>query len=221
MSILLEHKLYTEKRKILSLAFIGFIIVLFASVSVFESSYSQNSSEGLIQPRANISSDNQNQFSPMTNLTTPVLQKLSENGNYVVSLRFNTFSPTIGFDMEVLFLNPRVQRGTTDTVDTQWTNLSGQSPTDRAMYVDPSIIQYLKPASSYDITIYDDSGNILWQADNEPVYSARSHQRIMFDSEYVGPVTVAITDITQDSAFSSVEVTEDSAMFRFELSRSP
>ncbi len=123
--------------------------------------------------------------------------------------------------MELLFLNPKVQIGTAHTFNPHWTNLSRQSPSDRAMYVDPSIIQYLKPASSYDITIYDDSGNILWQADNPPVYSARSHQRVMFDSEYVGPVTVAITDITQDSAFSTVEVTEDSAMFRFELSRSP
>ncbi|MDQ4073978.1 MAG: hypothetical protein M3162_06705 [Thermoproteota archaeon] len=136
-------------------------------------------------------------------------------------MRFNTVSLIEGFDMELLFLNPKVQIGTAHTFNPHWTNLSRQSPSDRAMYVDPSIIQYLKPASSYDITIYDDSGNILWQADNPPVYSDRSHKRIMFDTEYIDPVTIAITDIIQEPVFSHLDVTEDSAMFRFELLRSP
>ncbi len=152
-----------------------------------------------------------------TNVSSAELNELSKNGNYMVSLRYNNLSPD-GFDVEVFFQDPRIQQGTNETVEQKWTNNSGQSPNDRGLYVDPSIIQYAKPATSYDMTIYDDSGKVIWQKANQPVYSARGFERIVFEQEYSGPISIEINNIKQDTKLD-LETTNmtDSASFSLNI----
>lgn len=192
------------------------LLFSFSLITFLENSQAQNSTGILLQPRGNITTSGEEPIPDITSVDRPVLEQISENGNYMVQLRYNNV-PTLGFDLSVYFLNPDIQEGTEATVDEAWSNLSGQGPETFGKYVDPSVIMYLKPASNYDITVYDDSGNILWQADNQPVYAGRGYQQVSLKG-YSGPVAVAITDIRQESPFSPVEITTpDSATFRFEV----
>lgn len=154
-----------------------------------------------------------------TNVSSSELNELSKNGNYMVSLRYNNLSPD-GFDVEVFFQDPRIQQGTNETVEQKWTNISGQSPNDRGLYVDPSIIQYAKPATGYDMTIYDDSGKVLWQKANQPVHSSGGFERIVFEQEYSGPISVEINNIKQDSKLD-LETTNMTDSVSFSLNIPP
>ncbi|HKZ61118.1 MAG TPA: hypothetical protein VJZ68_01705 [Nitrososphaera sp.] len=48
---------------------------------------------------------------------------------------------------------------------------------------------------NYDIAIYADDGRELWEKVGQPGHGGRARQRIDFEGNYTGPVTICITDI--------------------------
>jgi hypothetical protein len=64
------------------------------------------------------------------------------------------------------------------------------------------IIKPLLPVESYDIAIYSELGEILWnQNDNRPS-SGRGFERVILGEPYEGNITISITDIR--SPFTTV-----------------
>lgn len=126
----------------------------------------------------------------------PVLEKESDKGLYTVQLRFTTFSllPRYGFDMEILFLDPQNPQGTRETVTQTQTNFTAQSSI-TSEYIDPSIILHLRPVESYDMTVYSDTGEILWEEKNRPVAGGRAFERVVIEDNYSGQVTIEIDNI--------------------------
>lgn len=61
----------------------------------------------------------------------------------------------------------------------------------------------IAPVQSYDLTIYDDQENILWQKDNNNLYGI-SGKNIVILGDYQGAITIAVENITM---LTSVEKT--------------
>jgi hypothetical protein len=135
----------------------------------------------------------------------PILTNISDNGIYNVQLRWSNplgiQSPNIlpknGFDMEVLFLNATAPEPTNQTIPQKETNIKGETSlqNDATRFSEPSSIQRLVPVDSFDITIYSQDGTVLWSKLNQPVTAGRAAERITFEKEYTGGITVLINNI--------------------------
>jgi hypothetical protein len=135
----------------------------------------------------------------------PILTKISDNGIYNVQLRWSNplgiQSPNIlpknGFDMEVLFLNATAPEPTNQTIPQKETNIKGETSlqNDATRFSEPSSIQRLVPVDSFDITIYSQDGKVLWSKLSQPVTAGRAAERITFEKEYTGGITILINNI--------------------------
>lgn len=147
----------------------------------------------------------------------PIIQKLSEDGNYIVQMRRSqaTVYPLPGLDYNVFFLYP-VQPHATEAIVPPWeSNLTGASILRPSIFIDPSVLLNFEPVDSYDMTVYSETGNVLWQKDDLNVYGGRDHGLITFSEEkYRGPITIEITDIKRISGISDDPAPEpDSVTF--------
>ncbi len=123
----------------------------------------------------------------------PIFEKESDNGIYIVQLRWNPSVSLIdnqGIDLQILFEDAHAPEQTVGT--------------------DPSITIPLLPVDSYDITFYSDDGNILWEKQNQQATAGRAFERVTFANKYTGPVDVKISDIR----YSNGEVPPDSVTFK-------
>jgi hypothetical protein len=133
--------------------------------------------------------------------TTPVISRLSHEGVYEIQLLWSVpqsiQSPNIlpkkGFDMHIEFLDASAPDQTNQTI--------GQDLLSDELRPVP-VIKPLLSVESYDIAIYSELGEILWnQNDNRPS-SGRGFERVILDEPYEGNITISITDIR--SPFTTV-----------------
>ena len=184
--------------------------------SLFPTVLAQNAAEGqkttAPKPQGNITG-NANTTGINLNTTStniPLLSKVSDKGNYKVQIRWGQ-SPNLlsqnGFDMEILFLNASAPEPTSQTIPQKETNLTSQSSVGASGYTEPYIIQRTVAVDSFDITMYSDKGEILWQKVNQAVTAGRAPERVIFTHGYLGGVTIQINNI------KSAGITTDSVTF--------
>ena len=147
-----------------------------------------------------------------TNTGLPILTKISDKGNYEVQIRWGqpqdpNLLPKRGFDMEVLFLNASAPQPTPKTVPQRETNLTGNSVLGGSGYTEPSIIQRLVPIDSFDITIYSNNGKVLWSKLNQPVTAGRAAERVSFQNDYTGGITIVINNIKASNVITGGNLT--------------
>lgn len=142
-----------------------------------------------------------------TGTESPVIEQMSEKGLYLVQLRWPqvTLNEQGAWQIELVFLNGSSPRPNTTNFPQTETNTTGQSTpgasgfTDTpegANYTGSTLIETTLPIESYDIAIYDQEGNLLWEQMDQPGLGGRGTQRIDLEgNNYTGPVTVNITDI--------------------------
>ena len=128
----------------------------------------------------------------------PLLEKVSDNGTYLVQLAWPTLplNPDNAFDLQVFFLNASDPRGINGTAAQPETNFTG-SGTEMGGTV-PETMQSVIDVESYDITIYSDDGSVLWQKLDQPGVGGSGGERVVIGN-YTGPVTIDITDIRPGS----------------------
>jgi len=178
-----------------------------------------------------------------SNSTIPVITKISDKGVYMVQLKWSNptllQSPNVpatkGFDMQVLFLNASASQPNAKTVPQKETNVTGDSTINYASgFNQPDILQRLMPIDSYDITIYDNKGHILWSKTNETAAAGSGFERVTFSKQYSGDVTIQISNIKniagnmgataagpiagKNASQSSLQSTVDSVKFRTNVS---
>ena len=154
--------------------------------------------EGQLNLPGNLSSstDHRDIVLNTTSTDIPVLSKLSDNGTYIVQLRWSqapSLLPEDGFDMEIVFLNASAPPATTQTFPTTETNQS--ESVGSTGYTDPSLIERMVPIKSYDIAIYSDDGRELWKKENQAVQGGRAYERVTLEEPYTGNVTISIRNI--------------------------
>jgi hypothetical protein len=188
--------IYSLSSTVLLLTLTG---LLFSTVFAQQTPGTQNE-EKLLKPPGNISSNNDMKDTILNTTGTdlPILQKLSDKGNYRVQIRWSQ-DPTLlaasGFDMEIVFLNASEPEATPQTFPQKETNLTGASSLGSSFFTDPSIIQRMVPIESYDIIVYSDNGEELWKKANQPVQAGRAYERVTFEKPYTGNITLQINNI--------------------------
>ena len=191
------------------------VLLLFPSVFAF----SQNTSAG------NISSSTSNNTNSSTNkvnnntqqqtktaITTsqpPITTKISEKGIYQVQLTFIStlpiqspnLLPKSGFQMEIDFLNASAPAPTNKTIPQKESAIRGESSLGMPAS-QPNIIQRLVPVDSFDMTIYSNSGKVLWNKTNQAVTAGRATETISFNGKYTGPITILIDNIKSSNVMT-------------------
>jgi hypothetical protein len=165
------------------------------------------------------------QSSNNSNSTIPIMTKISNNGTYLVQLKWSNptslQSPNIpaikGFDMEVLFLNASAPSPNAKTVPQRETNVSGEGG-HTVGFNQPEILQRLMPVDSYDISIYDNKGHVLWNKTNEMPRAGSGFERITFTKQYKGDITIQINNIKSAAAAAARGSTIDSVKFATKVS---
>ena len=62
---------------------------------------------------------------------------------------------------------------------------------------------------SFDMTIYSQSGKVLWNKTNQPVTARRATEAISFNNSYSGSITILINNIKS----SNIMTATDSVIF--------
>jgi hypothetical protein len=179
---------------LLSFSYAGFPVLSSNNHYAFALSNNTNNSKNSASIETNANS----------NSTIPVMTKISDKGVYMVQLKWSNptllQSPNVpatkGFDMQVLFLNASASQPNAKTVPQKETNVTGDSTINYASgFNQPDILQRLMPIDSYDITIYDNKGHILWSKTNETAAAGSGFERVTFSKQYSGDVTIQISNI--------------------------
>ena len=133
----------------------------------------------------------------------PMITNISSNGNYKVQLSWNTPTPIesipkSGFSPSVTFLNASAPPATSSTIPNRTaqagvTTIGGTG----TQYNVPGSIQRLASVNSFDMTIYDSHGKVLWNKVNQPVTGGKNSQleQIVFPNGYTGNITILIHNI--------------------------
>src|SRR6185503_20169390 len=114
----------------------------------------------------------QDENNPSLNSTGdyPLLERLSENGNYLVKLAWPQLplNPDNAFDLQIYFLDPDNSSVTNVTVaQPDYSNTTGSGQRGGNITVPVTVDHYLD-VESYDITIYTGDGSVLWQRLDRP-----------------------------------------------------
>jgi hypothetical protein len=101
----------------------------------------------------------------MLQLSKPILQKLSDNKVYMVTLKSGQASSLYGLNFEMVFLN-----ASSINLNTPPTNAESNVTTDRQDTVGmtvPSVVEQVIPVKSFDIRIVGINGNELFNKTGE------------------------------------------------------
>ncbi|HEV8387884.1 MAG TPA: hypothetical protein VGQ03_09705 [Nitrososphaera sp.] len=168
------------------LAAIAFIVAISLSLHALASEESEPNPEF------------QDENNPSLNSTGdyPILERLSEKGNYLVRLAWPQLplNPDNAFDLQIYFLDPADSSGTNVTVaQPDYSNTTGSGQRGGNITVPVTSDHYLD-VESYNITIYTGDGSVLWQRLDRPGMAGTPGERVLVGN-YTGPVTIEITDI--------------------------
>lgn len=122
------------------------------------------------------------QMEPVT-----TLQKVSENGYYLVQFKSGIGPPTPSIPIDIVFLNATSPEDPVSSSDEMNEELAESDL--------PHPVNYdLAPVKSYDITIYDDQGNILFHKANNDLYGISGKNFVTLEG-YKGNITISINNI--------------------------
>ena len=148
-----------------------------------------------------------------TSTDVPVLQQISEKGIYRVELKWpQTISDVEdALQVEIVFNNASAPLPTSNTIPQREDNFTDSGIED-ARTVPEVLGGEPMSVESYDMAIYTPDGRKLWEQLDQPGQGGRGTQRIELDSNYTGPVSIDISDITPggggDETVSATDMTD-------------
>jgi hypothetical protein len=154
---------------------------------------------GFAQTTANLSQVNDTEVK----LITPILQKISDKGTYLVTIKSGQSSLSTGLNIEVVFLNKTSPYLNAPPPNAE-SNLSSTEYNKSSGLVIPSVVERTVPVKSYDIGIYSSDGKELWKKVNQTPQGGRAPQTIMLKDYDVGDITISIKNIVADRALANI-----------------
>ena len=148
---------------------------------------------GFSQPSANSTVEGGQELK----LITPVMQKISDKGTYLVTIKSGQSSISTGLNIEILFLNKTSPYLSAPPPNAE-SNLSSTESNKSSGMVIPSVIERTLPVKSYDITINSSDGKEIWKKANQIPQGGRGPQSIVMDNYDIGNITIGITNIVPD-----------------------
>jgi hypothetical protein len=149
----------------------------------------------ILLPASFAQQDNTTQLNA-TGTEAPVLEKISDKGIYNVQLKWpeTVDDAQNSLQVEIVFVNASAPLPTKNTIPQGQGNAT-EGGTEASLTVPESIGEEPLAVESYDMIIYDPGGNKLWEKLDQPGLGGRGTQRIVLESDYIGPVTVEVSDI--------------------------
>jgi hypothetical protein len=181
--------LYIVFWSIVNMANHSYLLALAAVAFVSAASLLLSSSSSFAQE------DNSTQLNT-TSTDIPVLEQLSEKGNYRVQLKWpqTVDDAQNALQIEIVFVNASSPSPTNNTIPEREGNATG-SGTEAGLTVPETIGDEPEAVESYDMILYTPDGNKLWEKLDQPGQGGRATQRIVLENDYRGPVTIQISDI--------------------------
>ena len=139
----------------------------------------------------------ENSSGPQVKLITPILQKISDKGTYLIAIKSGQSPISTGLNIEVVFLNKTSPYLNAPPANAE-SNLSSTEYNKSSGMVVPSVIERTLPVKSYDITINSSDGKEIWKKANQIPQGGRGPQTIMLDNYDIGNITIAINNIVAD-----------------------
>lgn len=183
---------------ILAIALTYFIFQSIAPSSLVIPSFAQDIGDPVTEDPARLNGADEGQPRlEAIDSDVPVLENASEKGIFRVQLRWPEvpLNPQGAFQIQAVFLDASAPPPSPETIPQARTNQSGQSPSDLGRIVTPEAIERRVPVTSYDMTILSDEGRELWKAVDRPGTGGFAGERITFEEEYYGPITIVIDNI--------------------------
>ena len=162
-------------------------------------------------------------------LSKPILQKLSDNKVYAVTLKSGQASPLYGLNFEIVFLN-----ATSTNLSSPPPNAESNVTTDRQDAVGmtvPSVVEQVIPVKSFDIKIFGNSGNKLFDKTGQIPQGGRILEKVDLKN-YTGPLTIELNNIVLEPSWNAIvkkqlnqtsdasEIIRDSVKFETEVIKS-
>jgi len=139
----------------------------------------------------------ENSSGPQVKLITPILQKISDKGTYLIAIKSGQSPISTGLNIEVVFLNKTSPYLNAPPANAE-SNLSSTEYNKSSGMVVPSVIERTLPVKSYDITINSSDGKEIWKKANQIPQGGRGPQAIVLDNYEIGNITIAINNIVAD-----------------------
>jgi hypothetical protein len=136
-------------------------------------------------------------------LISPILQKISDKGTYLVTVKSGQSSISTGLNMEIVFLNKTSPYLNAAPPNAE-SNLSSTEYNKSSGLVVPSVVERTVPVKSYDIVIYSNDSKELWKKVNQTTQGGRAPQTIMLKDYDIGDITISIKNIVPDPALANI-----------------
>jgi hypothetical protein len=137
-------------------------------------------------------------------LGSPILQKLSDKGTYLVAIKSGQSAVSTGLNIEIVFLNKSSPHLNAPPPNSE-SNLSSTEYKKSSGLVIPSVIERTIPVKSYDIVINSSDGKEIWKKTNQiPQGGGRGPQTIVLKDYDIGNVTINIKNIVADPAIANL-----------------
>lgn len=130
-------------------------------------------------------------------LVSPILQKISDKGTYLVAIKSGQSPISTGLNLEIVFLNKTSPSLSAPPPNAE-SNLSSTESNKSSGLVIPSVIERTLPVKSYDIMINSSDGKEIWNKANQVPQGGRGPQTIVMDNYDIGNITIGITNIVPD-----------------------
>ena len=136
-------------------------------------------------------------------LITPILQRISDKGTYLVAIKSGQSSISSGLNIEIVFLNKTSPYLSAPPPNAE-SNLSSTEYNKSSGMVIPSVIERTLPVKSYDIAINSGDGQEIWKKTNQIPQGGRGPQSIILDKYDIGNVTISISNIVPDASIFDI-----------------
>jgi hypothetical protein len=130
-------------------------------------------------------------------LITPIQQRISDKGTYLVAIKSGQSPISAGLNIEIVFLNKTSQYLSAPPTNAE-SNLSSTESNKSSGMVIPSVIERTLPVKSYDIVINSGDGKEIWKKTDQVPEGGRGPQSIVLDNYDIGNITISIMNIEPD-----------------------
>jgi hypothetical protein len=136
-------------------------------------------------------------------LASPILQKVSDKGTYLVSIKSGQSSLSTGLNIDIVFLNKTSPYLNAPPANAE-SNLSSTETIKSSGLVIPSVNERTVPVKSYDIAINSIDGKEIWSKTNQQTQAGHGPQTIVLKDYDIGNVTISIKNIVADPALVDI-----------------
>jgi hypothetical protein len=136
-------------------------------------------------------------------LASPILQKVSDKGTYLVSIKSGQSSLSTGLNIDIVFLNKTSPYLNAPPANAE-SNLSSTETIKSSGLVIPSVNERTVPVKSYDIAINSVDGKEIWNKTNQQTQAGHGPQTIVLKDYDIGNVTISIKNIVADPALVDI-----------------